>query len=96
MHGERGDRRDAVAIVRREGFQVGGNTGAAGRIESRDGEKDGRRLIGVIVQLLVPSALGTNAGNAVYGCGVPAKENVRALPLRAQLANFLRKRIGMV
>ena len=44
LHGERGDGRDAVAIVRRESFQVGGDARAAGWIKPGDGEKDGRRL----------------------------------------------------
>ena len=38
LHRERSNGGDAVAIVSRECFQIGGNACAAGRIESRDGK----------------------------------------------------------
>ena len=80
LHGERCDRRHAIAIVRRKGFQIGCDARAAGRIESRNGKKNRRSLISVIIQIPVPSARGTNAGDAECE-SVPAKENVRAFAL---------------
>ena len=41
LHRERGDRCDAVTIVRRKSFQIGGDSRAAGRIESRNRQNDG-------------------------------------------------------
>ena len=43
LHGQRGDRGDAVAIVRGESFQVRADARAAGRIKARDGQNDRRR-----------------------------------------------------
>src|SRR6266550_8817354 len=43
LNRQRGDRRNAVAAVRGESFQVGGGARAAGWIETRDGQQDGRR-----------------------------------------------------
>ena len=48
LHRESRYRGNAVAIVRCESFQVGGNTRAAGRIESSDGKHDGRHRAAVI------------------------------------------------
>ncbi len=48
LHRESCYRGYAVAIVRRESFQVGGHTRAAGRIESGDGKHDGRHRAAVI------------------------------------------------
>ena len=45
LHGERGDRRDAVAVMRGKSFQVGADTRAAGRIETGDRQNNGERMI---------------------------------------------------
>jgi hypothetical protein len=50
LHGERGDGGDAVATVSGESFQVGGSAGAAGRIESRNRQQDGRCWVAVSVR----------------------------------------------
>ena len=78
LHGERGDRRHAVAVMRRKSFQIGRDARAARWIESRDGQENGRNVVGVTIQLRVPSALGTNAGPAIP-TGVPGNRNVRGL-----------------
>ena len=41
LHGQRGDGGHAVAIVRRNRFQIGADTGAAGRIKTGDGQDNG-------------------------------------------------------
>ena len=48
LHRQRRDRGNAVTIVRRKSFQVGGNTRAAGRIESRNGQKDRWRVVRMV------------------------------------------------
>ena len=54
LHGERRDGRDAIAVLRREGFKIRGNARAGGWIETRDREHDGRSRIHVIGQFFEP------------------------------------------
>jgi hypothetical protein len=58
LHGESGDGCNAIAIIGRKRFQVGADAGAAGRIETGDGQNDGKRVVLEIVQRAVPSAPG--------------------------------------
>ena len=51
LYGESGYRGHAVTIVRGNRFQIGGNTRAAGRIESPDGQYDGRGWVRMVVHL---------------------------------------------
>jgi hypothetical protein len=50
LHGHRGDGRDAVAIMRRDGLEVCRNARAGGRIEPRDRQHDRGSRIYVIGQ----------------------------------------------
>src|SRR5260370_27963159 len=52
LHRQRGNGRDAVAIVRGESFQIGGGAGAARRIKSGNGQQNGRGCVYVVGHLL--------------------------------------------
>src|SRR5579863_6896887 len=77
LSGLRRQRRDAIAIVGGQSFQIGGGSRATGRIESGNRQDDRERSVMMIIQLVVPSARGTNAGHSVSR-SEPAQQNVRA------------------
>ena len=83
LHRQRRHGCDSVAVVRGEGFQIGGYTRAAGGIEPGDGQKDRWMRIYVIHQLFVPSAQGTIAGVAIGAR--QHNQNVRGLLCAAQV-----------
>ena len=83
LHRQRRHRGHAVAVVRGEGFQIGGYSRAAGGIEPGNRKQDWWMRIYVIHQLFVPSAQGTIAGVAI--CARQPNQNVRALLFAAQV-----------
>jgi hypothetical protein len=84
LHGERRNRSDSIAVVRRKRLQIGGHTCATRRIESGNREKNWGSVVRMVIQNEVPSARGTKAGAAYFFKRAGKEKCTRVAPLHAR------------
>ncbi len=93
LHGQRGHRRHAVAIVRGESFQVRAHARAAGRIEARDASERWGRNDDCCSTRCVLRPRHTRQPPALNVCNEPETDFTRVVPRNARLFSVV-ERLG--